>query len=71
MVVGDLNTHNPAWGCSRFNARGNSLLDLFEDNDIAILNNSSSMHFKGHYSTEINVSAVLSGKVGISYVVYG
>ncbi|XP_065078907.1 uncharacterized protein LOC135701890 [Ochlerotatus camptorhynchus] len=58
ILVGDLNGHHPSWGCPRSDPRGVTLVDIFEKEDMVILNDSVPTYFNGRHTSAIDVSAV-------------
>uniref|UniRef100_A0A1Y1LGD1 Endonuclease/exonuclease/phosphatase domain-containing protein n=1 Tax=Photinus pyralis TaxID=7054 RepID=A0A1Y1LGD1_PHOPY len=44
IIVGDFNAHNPLWGSTRLDNRGEAVENLLESRDITLLNNGSATH---------------------------
>ncbi|XP_065085170.1 uncharacterized protein LOC135707292 [Ochlerotatus camptorhynchus] len=58
ILVGDLNGHHPSWGCPRSDPRGVTLVDIFEKEDIVILNDGVPTYFNEWHTSAIDVSDV-------------
>ena len=54
LLLGDLNGHNPLWGCASINNRGKLIEDFIGSNDLCLLNDKSPTYLHpatGHYSS--------------------
>ena len=54
LLLGDFNSHSTLWGCSNTNTRGKIIETLLFNNDLILLNSSSSTHFNvatGNFSS--------------------
>ena len=49
VLLGDFNSHSPAWGNESYNSRGQMLEDLFSEMDLCILNDGSSTYIHQLY----------------------
>ncbi|XP_065093428.1 uncharacterized protein LOC135714089 [Ochlerotatus camptorhynchus] len=58
ILVGDMNGHHSNWGCPKPNSRGSALADLFESEDLVVLNDGAPTFFNGRHATAIDVSAL-------------
>lgn len=45
LLVGDINAHHPLWGSSSSNRRGKMFEELFDKNDLVVLNTGEPTHY--------------------------
>lgn len=51
LIMGDVNSHSFTWGSYKLDSRGETIEQLLENPDIALLNNSEPTHINSSYNT--------------------
>lgn len=62
LLLGDLNSHNPLRGCSKYNSEGKIIENLTDENenDLSILNTPEPTHFSANYNLWSTIDLILS-----------
>lgn len=67
LIAGDLNAHHPLWGSNIACYNGRIIADMYDPEDLLLLNNGSATHFTGPNCSESNIDlSFISPSLGMS-----